>query len=657
MAEKKQKICLAIGKKDFEDWIQKKLDGKYDFTKICNHKGMVLGVLQRENPDIIILRESLVSNAESGEKLSTDWLVTQIKSSYNCRIILVAGEHKPGDDFLQRIISRNVYDIVYGKTIDAHLVLDMIENPRDYSSVVELQKLETLSYDMEDSTESPTLVETITEEKGSTVKEPPKIRPTANNNVPTFTSAYTSENVDYDKMFDEEPQSVPDNTQVPEATQISTKESQIDNIINENNEPENVEELDSYRDEIEAVSGEVENSKINELTENDKRARLDEFYKAQNAYIEEHYVKNKNTNIDYSEGTTVLTAEMMDEGPAYEVYGDDTSVLTASSAPLGIIFKPAVKSDFAEFENHEKLIENAKGHVHDNPVNPNQNISPLLQNKVLYNSENNYQVVPWTNVQARRCRVTVFTAARQGVGCTTTAINTAIALSMMKKKVLLIDGVFGKSCIYEKLGLPNAGKTLEQMQLDLKEGRRSSGNDCVNKSHMNAAATNKITKVRYDNLPNTLSFLRLSETTNYSTCNADMLSETINSLSPYFDHVIVDTSLMWCDELTKGFINMADDVLVVTLQDVYELNSAKNCIDFYNTSAPIRGKMTCIVNRFKKVSPDTSNVAKFFSISNVFAVPEDTERILKASSSGLPYYNIAKRKTRAIFDSIAELIR
>ena len=140
MQNTRQKICLAIGDTKAEAWVKQKLGDEYDFTKDCNHKGMIMRVLQNENPDIILLKESLTSNmGDNGKRLSTDYIISQIQIRFKCRIVLIAGNHTPGDDFLNRAVSRGVYDILYGQEINFFEVLDMIRNPRDYSFACKLQ--------------------------------------------------------------------------------------------------------------------------------------------------------------------------------------------------------------------------------------------------------------------------------------------------------------------------------------------------------------------------------------------------------------------------------------------------------------------------------------------------------------------------------------
>lgn len=611
MQNTRQKICLAIGDTKAEAWVKQKLGDEYDFTKDCNHKGMIMRVLQNENPDIILLKESLTSNmGDNGKRLSTDYIISQIQIRFKCRIVLIAGNHTPGDDFLNRAVSRGVYDILYGQEINFFEVLDMIRNPRDYSFACKLQGIEPIAYEDEDEAAEPDLVETVNVERKKQV-------------IPAVPS-----------KTEEEPQKTEENP------------VNINNYNRVEDEPQQIEEPEEKTD-IQGYIGEPDYGEFDENSETN--------------VIYGNNDKNSE-ELPYSDGTTVLTADMMDDYDVeYGVYGgsyDDTSVLSVVR-PKGIIFRPAVSDDFAVFEKQEQVIKKAKSHVYETAKETKESVNdnPLLQNKILYSNNTNNQIVPWNGGSVRRCRVTVVGAARQGVGCTTTAINTAIALSLKKKRVLLIDGVMGSSCIFEKLSLPDAGKTFDELQENMKYGRRPSPNDYVSKLHMNKAAVNKKLKERYDNLPNSLSFLRLSERVNYSTANSDMVSELIDALSHDFDQIIIDVSLSLADNLTKAFINCSDDVLIVTLQDVYELNSTKKCVDFYNTTAPIRGKMTCILNRYKRAMPDAANVCNFFSIANTIVIPEDTERIVKASSNGLPYYNVARRRNRTVFDGIAEQIR
>ena len=143
------KVCLAIGDKKIEDWFLDKIDA--EFTSMALHTGMVLDILKNEKPDILIIREQLPNSGGNG-KMSLGLLIKKIRQEYTgCRIIIVADSHKIGDDFLRTMVSMGIYDIVYGETINASLVVDMVYNPKTYSYGQELQGLSDEEFNNLDS--------------------------------------------------------------------------------------------------------------------------------------------------------------------------------------------------------------------------------------------------------------------------------------------------------------------------------------------------------------------------------------------------------------------------------------------------------------------------------------------------------------------------
>jgi len=73
-----------------------------------------------------------------------------------------------------------------------------------------------------------------------------------------------------------------------------------------------------------------------------------------------------------------------------------------------------------------------------------------------YGTPSAYQPA-YQNSVSSNGKIITYTACRDGVGCTSSAINTAFAFADMGRKVLLIDANRGRSCIYQKLGLSEIG--------------------------------------------------------------------------------------------------------------------------------------------------------------------------------------------------------
>lgn len=127
-----QKILLAIALVDSEVYIQDSLNnkalGEYEFVGTAIHKEALVEKMKATTPDIVVVREGL----QGQENIFN--LVCNLKVAFpNTRFIFIAGNRKPGDGYLNKLASFNIYDIIYGERTNINLVLDMILNPSTFA--------------------------------------------------------------------------------------------------------------------------------------------------------------------------------------------------------------------------------------------------------------------------------------------------------------------------------------------------------------------------------------------------------------------------------------------------------------------------------------------------------------------------------------------
>jgi len=137
------KICFAIGNEDIESWIMQELKKRgveVEYTKPATYRAAVFERVSREMPDVLVLSESL---QQGGGNLSFDSIIKTIKTKFlSCRVVVITEEHEIGDEFLNRLVSRGVYDIVLGPNCNMNDVVDCILSPKPYSYAEELQGLD-----------------------------------------------------------------------------------------------------------------------------------------------------------------------------------------------------------------------------------------------------------------------------------------------------------------------------------------------------------------------------------------------------------------------------------------------------------------------------------------------------------------------------------
>lgn len=247
-------------------------------------------------------------------------------------------------------------------------------------------------------------------------------------------------------------------------------------------------------------------------------------------------------------------------------------------------------------------------------------------------------------------KIIAFVSARQGVGCTSSAINTAFAFADENKKVLLVDANFGRSCIYQRLGLPESyGYCLEDMLRAFLNGQ-----DIFN------MPLSKV-QMRNDNgraslIPDSLYFMRFSDDFNYMDNSID-LTGMINSLRQVFDYIIFDTAI-YSYPVISDILSVSSKVILVTLQDIYEVNTACQCLTNYdNMYNSLSGKIIPLINRYiKKGEPQMELIMGALSTTCCICIPDDNYGYMRAYSAGRAYYSLTNKKTRNIYKSIMDLV-
>lgn len=134
-----EKILLAVGYRQLEEYLEKQLKKEYIFVGTTVYREGVLRAVGQKNPDIIILRETL----EGNENIMT--IIYEIRSMYpKTRIVFLAGKREPGDVFLAALVNYGVYDILYGGNIKASEVISLIRKPNQYADIKHLHPMPIL---------------------------------------------------------------------------------------------------------------------------------------------------------------------------------------------------------------------------------------------------------------------------------------------------------------------------------------------------------------------------------------------------------------------------------------------------------------------------------------------------------------------------------
>lgn len=538
------RVCLAIGRTEVEEWIMKETNKRkmaIEYTQPAPYRDLVLERVSTTMPHIIILAKDL---RKSQNSLSFDAIVTKIRTNFkSCRIILLAGDLKPGDDFLKRMVSRGVYDILIGETINLNEIIDCIEHPKDYGYAEALQGLEPVSSD---------------ENMSIDISLPPQIEPRRS----VFQrSASLPSPAPAPELARTRPE--------PEAEQIF-KDVSEDNGTNVLSSP--IPQISKPAPPPEPVYQEqwVPRGIIFEKVADIKKQQPVQNYN-------QNYNQNYAANINYPANNPQTSA------PAYT----------------------------PEPEMH-------KGRV-------NQSSYPVTNNRVLTAEDRMNVGGPKPLSTGYMPRVTLFVGARQGVGCTTTIINTAYQLAMSGKRVVVLDAVWNEKCIFDRLGLRHESTGFNNRGGDLPSGFVG--------SHY------KTFSDKSGKIIGAIQFLEL-QTGNFPE-DSNVIA-TISKLSGY-DNILIDASISIINETLVGLASLADRIVAVTLQDGYELMCLRNYLNVYQTKTQMYSKMLLLINRCNpKLSPTVNDTAKYIIANDIIVVPSDTNGYIRANAEKRNY--IGKKK-------------
>lgn len=141
-----KKILFAIREEAVENAISNLLLNEYEVCGSVTYREGVVTNVHHLHPDIVMLAEALPGST------SIDAIIYEIRVKFrNVRIIMLAGKHEPGDDFLSSLISRGVYDIIIGGNTTLDRIVQIIRTPASYADVVALQDRDISSSVAEDT--------------------------------------------------------------------------------------------------------------------------------------------------------------------------------------------------------------------------------------------------------------------------------------------------------------------------------------------------------------------------------------------------------------------------------------------------------------------------------------------------------------------------
>lgn len=228
-----------------------------------------------------------------------------------------------------------------------------------------------------------------------------------------------------------------------------------------------------------------------------------------------------------------------------------------------------------------------------------------------------------------------------GTGCTTLAVNLALALNNPDTKVALVDGnlQFGDVAVF----VNEQGKNTV---VDLAPRADELDAEIVEEVMIKHAASG-------------LHILAAPSRPEYAEkVSSGQFAKMLEYLTHLYAYVIVDTSPTLTD-ITLATVDVSDIIILVTTQDIPSIKNCRLFLDLLQNLGIERDRIMFIMNRFDKktnITPD--RVADNLKQEVVMIVPMDDATTVKAVNRGVPFVldNKNQPAARAVF-ALAESLQ
>ena len=128
-----KKILFALGNREIEDELYKRLHSDYKIAGAVLRKGQILNSISDLKPDILILSENLEGNENIRD------IVMKIRMDHAYVRIIFLSHRQVGDMLLSLLVTYGVYDIICGGSVKLGDIVGLVYSKNDYKDVHHLQ--------------------------------------------------------------------------------------------------------------------------------------------------------------------------------------------------------------------------------------------------------------------------------------------------------------------------------------------------------------------------------------------------------------------------------------------------------------------------------------------------------------------------------------
>jgi pilus assembly protein CpaE len=228
-----------------------------------------------------------------------------------------------------------------------------------------------------------------------------------------------------------------------------------------------------------------------------------------------------------------------------------------------------------------------------------------------------------------------------GTGCTTIAVNLALALHNDDTRVVIVDSnlQYGDVAVFfneqGKNTIADLAPLADELDPDIVEGvllKHSASGVSILASPSRPELADKIT--------------------------ADQFLKIMEFLRQMYAYVVVDTSPFLSD-VTVAAVDISDVIVLVTTQDIPAIKNARLFLDLLHNLRIDRGRIAFVMNRFdKRIAITAERVGENLKQEVAAVLPLDERVVIPAVNRGVPFMldNKAQPVARGIF-GLAESVR
>lgn len=620
-----QKVLLAIGNRQIEEFLQKKLEDDFYFVGTSTYREGILNNIQKNVPDIIILREGLKGNQNISE------IIYEIRRHYQgTRIIFITGNREAGDELLAMLVNLQIFDILANERINVNEIVKLVRVPNSYQQVAHFQpkmivddRTKKLLFESPDASN---VVQTV--EKVVFVERPQKIPAIPVAPVsPTEAEKERKSRLGRGFFGKKEMGEAPEGNEVEESTTLP-----VESPSPEKRKPMFGRKRQSL-DGLEEPGEKVDTKAL----EREEKARL-QAEKKQMAQEQER-LRQEEKELQRAQAEAQKQAQKQAE---------------------------AIRLQEQERINQQALREEEERHKQDEfylkTLELQKQIEEMSKNKEADRFLS--QELPPHSKQ----KIITFIGGEHGVGNTQVALNTAIQLSQNGYKTIYIELKEKPSTVdylYQLHRNVDNGLEVALFNLETQDYRGVHKSITRMKDVIERTREGDLMLDYYKTFPKNLDFLFFSPS--YTESGNELMAGNPQGLKELCMHllfesgyhfIILDADIEKSNPYTEVALRFGTQVFYTLTQDVCHIGNSVRHVADLSKSINIKDKLYYVVNKYEDADIHRNSIADWLKTDVHLFVPNANREFINANYTGQPVLLSTKQKDiKKAFMEIAQKIQ